>query len=434
MNQDAVQSIDELVEQFELHWQSGRPEEIRQILAPVSDPALRRQALLELIAVDLEYRWRAANDSSAAGGQSLRCLFCLEDYVSQWPELGTPAELPLDLIAEEYRIRHRWGDRPEIAAYEARFPIHGLPEALQKSAQELALELPASPESASTNVNAAGAPAPETPGPREFDSQGETLSIAAAESCYSPPPATTTTWGRYELLAVLGQGGMGTVYRAYHPQTDRQVALKVIRADRLPPLDSQERRDVLARFQQEVQAAARLEHDHIVRVYEVGKQDEQPYFSMQFVAGQNLHQRLLDGPLPEREAARLLLPVTRAIEAAHAQGVVHRDIKPHNILLDESGRPWVSDFGLAKCLDYDAYETRTGMVLGTPPYMSPEQARGASVDHRTDVYALGATLYELLTGRPPFRAASSMETLRLVMDTDAVAPLRLNPAISRDLE
>ena len=223
---------------------------------------------------------------------------------------------------------------------------------------------------------------------------------------------------------------MGVVYRASQSSLGREVAVKMILRGQLASQADRQR------FEAEAQAAAKLDHPGIVPVYEVGEIDGRPYFSMKHVRGTTLAQRLADGPLPSREAARILAAVARAIHFAHMRGVLHRDLKPSNILLDEHGEPHVTDFGLAKQLTEAGSMTRTGAVLGTPAYMAPEQAAGirGQVGPQSDVYSLGVILYHMLTGRPPFQAASPAEMVMLVLEQDPVPPRMLNPKADRDLE
>jgi predicted Ser/Thr protein kinase/ribosomal protein S27E len=243
------------------------------------------------------------------------------------------------------------------------------------------------------------------------------------------PPARPRLVGDYRIERELARGGMGVVYQALQLGLNRPVALKMILAGaHASAADVQ-------RFKIEAEAAARLDHPGIVPIYEIGEHQGQAFFSMAFVPGQSLAARIADGPLPPREAARLVVAVAEAVQYAHERGVIHRDLKPANILLDEHGHPKVSDFGLAKRLQDDSGLTATGQVMGTPSYMPPEQAGGkAEVGPLADVYALGATLYALTTGRPPFQAATAMDTLLQVLGQEPVSPRQLNPAIDRDLE
>lgn len=234
----------------------------------------------------------------------------------------------------------------------------------------------------------------------------------------------------YELEEEIGRGGMGVVYRARQLSLNRTVAIKMISDSRATRSDSHKR------FLAEAEANARLEHPGIVSVYEVNEFQGHPYFSMQLVRGQTLSDRLQQGPLPQRDAARMLLEVCRAIEFAHQHGILHRDIKPSNILLDANNHPCVTDFGLAKFADSQYSLTRTGAVLGTPSYMSPEQASGRSslVGPASDIYSLGSVLYHALTGRPPFLADSPMEMVLKILEDEPPLPRLLESRIDRDLE
>jgi serine/threonine protein kinase len=250
----------------------------------------------------------------------------------------------------------------------------------------------------------------------------------------APAQLPAGTFGDYDLLEEVGRGGMGIVFKARHKSLDRIVALKVLR-----PGGTGEVRE---RFDREAQAVARLQHPNIVQVYEVGETDGQAFVSLEFVDGQSLARRFQGTPLPARQAAALVETLARAMHYAHQKGVIHRDLKPANVLL--AGNPEtrleaciakVADFGLAKKLDTRG-DTHSGAVLGTPSYMAPEQAeaRSAAIDRRTDVYGLGAILYELLTGRPPFRADTPLQTLKQVVEAEPARLRLLNAAVPRDLE
>ena len=267
--------------------------------------------------------------------------------------------------------------------------------------------------------------------------------VPAGERSAAPPPAPAdrgsfipgstplpAAFGDYELLEELGRGGMGVVYRAVQRSLGRTVALKMLlRRDLASPAD-------LARFRSEAEAAARLDHPGIVSIFEVGEHDGHPFYSMRFIEGTTLARRLAAGPLPPREGAALLAKVADAVQAAHDRGVLHRDLKPSNILIDTAGEPLVSDFGLAKQLEADGSVTHTGAILGTPCYMSPEQAAGSrgDVGPTSDVWSLGAILYQMLVGRPPFQAASPMDTLLAVLEADPPLPRSVARDADRDLE
>ncbi len=233
----------------------------------------------------------------------------------------------------------------------------------------------------------------------------------------------------YEVEAVLGQGGVGVVFRARNLRLGRAVALKMLLAGAYAgPTE-------LARFQREAEVVASLCHANIVQVYEVGDHEGRPYFTMELVDGGSLAQKLTATP-PVRWAAELVAALADAVAVAHSAGIVHRDLKPANILLTADGTPKISDFGLARRLEGEDRLTWTGTAVGTPSYMAPEQASGTSgpVGPAADVYGLGAVLYELLTGRPPFRGGTALETFRQVLADQPVPPSRLNPRVPRDLE
>jgi tRNA A-37 threonylcarbamoyl transferase component Bud32 len=257
------------------------------------------------------------------------------------------------------------------------------------------------------------------------------LSEANADRSGPALPAEEVACFRdYELIHKIAQGGMGVVFKARQKALNRLVALKMILAGRLATEAE------VQRFRAEAEAAAQLDHPGIVPIYEVGEHTGQHYFSMGFVEGDSLAVRVKDGPLPPQEAARLIEQVARAVDYAHRRGIIHRDLKPANVLLDREGQPRITDFGLARMAASESHLTASGQVVGTPSYMPPEQAAGASdqIGPAADVYALGATLYCLLTGRPPFQAASVLETLQQVLEQEPVPPRQLNAAVPHDLE
>ena len=237
-------------------------------------------------------------------------------------------------------------------------------------------------------------------------------------------------FGDYELVEEIARGGMGVVYRARQTNLNRIVALKMILAGQFAGQED------VQRFYTEAEAAAQLDHPGIVPIFEIGEHQGQHYFSMAYVQGESLGEKVADGPLRPLEAAAIVRSICTAMAYAHERGVIHRDLKPANILLDANGQPKVTDFGLAKKTSGDSGLTGTGQILGTPAYMPPEQASGSADDvgPLADVYSLGAILYCLVTGRPPFQAASPMDTLLQVLEQDPVSPRQLNRDVSKDLE
>src|SRR5207302_8740023 len=236
--------------------------------------------------------------------------------------------------------------------------------------------------------------------------------------------------GDYELLEEIGRGGQGVVFRSRQKSLNRTVALKVI------SLGQWASKAHLKRFSLEAEAAAHLEHPGIVPIHEVGERDGQCYFSMKFVEGGQLDEVVRRAPMSIRQGAELIAKVARTVHYAHEHGILHRDIKPGNILLDAKGEPHLTDFGLARLVETESTVTRTLEVLGTPSYMAPEQAAGnkAQLTSATDVYGLGAVLYQLLTGHPPFAGSTTYETVRMVLETQPRQPRLCNPKVDRDLE
>ena len=241
-------------------------------------------------------------------------------------------------------------------------------------------------------------------------------------------PATPQSFGKYELLEEIGRGGMGVVFRARQTDLDRLVAIKMILSSRLASADD------VGRFHAEAKAAGSLRHPNIVAIHDAGEVHGQHFFAMDFVEGRSLAQALADGPFEPKQAAECLAAIGKAVQYLHEHHIIHRDLKPSNILLAPDGTPFVTDFGLAKALAFDSPHTETGTMVGTLGYMPPEQTLGEPATPRSDVYSLGAILFELLTGRPPFQNASPFDTLMQVMEEDPPRLRKLNRNVPLTLE
>jgi serine/threonine-protein kinase len=399
-----------LVRQLQALWEQRQQPDADALLraAGVSSPA----EVAEVLAADQWQRWHA--------GQRLS----VEDYLARHPALAADPTALLALAYGEFLIREEFGEGPTAAEYLARFP---------QCADGLGRQF---------EFHGAFAEADAT-----FDG-GEQGPVKAV-----PPQAAPAVPG-YELLGEVGRGGMGVVYKARQRGLHRLVAVKMLRAG------VEAGPDELARFRTEAEAVARLQHPNIVQIYEVGEVDGRPFLSLEFVDGHSLNSYLAGTPQPPAAAAALVEVLARAMAVAHQHGIVHRDLKPSNILLatargmspahagaGQRGAlaslvPKIADFGLAKLLPGRVraaapdVQTQSGVILGTPSYMAPEQARGRSkeVGPSADLYALGAIFYECLTGRPPFAAESSWETLRQVIHDEPVPPSSLQPKLPRDVE
>ncbi len=334
----------------------------------------------------------------------------IEEYLAEADPGLLPALLE-ELLRVELELRRRDGEHPTPAEYTARFPQYA-------GSIEAAFGLAPDRSAAS--------------GPRhELPTIARPTTDGGAD--YNGEPASGDCiryFGDYEIVREIARGGMGVVFQARQVSLNRPVALKMILAGQLA-----DETDV-RRFYTEAEAAANLDHPGIVPIFEVGQHEGQHYFSMGFIDGHSLAERLAEGPLAAREAAGLIRRVALAIEYAHQRGVVHRDLKPANILLDQNGNPRVTDFGLAKKVQGDSGLTGSGQIMGTPSHMPPEQAGGrrGEVGPAADVYALGATLYALVTGRPPIQAATAMDTVIQVLSDEPVSPRSLNPAVERDID
>ncbi len=392
--------INRVREQFETVWRTGKPqvEDYLQRVAEQHRPSL----VAELLAVDIQFR-RQAGESPTA-----------DDYLPQLPD-------QVDAVSQFFATQAMQETEP------------------QSPADATASMLP----SADTKKTIAGAPDSPTDATAAMLPSGnmdKTIAGAPYNARDSHRPAADgQAFSGYELIEKLGEGGMGIVWKARQRTAGgRLVAIKLIRPDKLSKYHENDRREMLQRFKNEAEAAARLDHDHITTVYDVGEFEGQPYYAMKYVEGQSLADMLKDGPLTNAKAARYAKQIASALAAAHEASVLHRDLKPHNVMIDASNdRALLTDFGLAKLVGEDSSLTlldRT-VVFGSPPYMSPEQARhSGKVTESADIYSLGATLYHLLVGRPPFHAASLQDTLRQVEEKEPTPLRQLNPEVSRDLE
>jgi serine/threonine protein kinase len=398
-----------ILDRFESDWARGDLcPEISSYLPDdgESSKVPRRELLIGLVMIDLERRWRSGGGwlpTIAITDGALPHKPMLEEYLARFPELGSHADLSTKLIAQEYRVRKEWGDQPSHEEYFRRFPS----KTAFLSGALFSIE--------------AGAALDTT-----VDSAQSIASGCTEADAFS----TGRAFGQYELLEEIARGGMGVVYKAWQKNANRIVAVKMILSGHLA--DQEE----VKRFEREAEAAANLDHPGIVPIYDVGTVAGQHYFSMGFVEGRSLKVCLTEGTFPSRRAADVLVTIADAVEYAHQKGIVHRDLKPANVLMDSENRPRVTDFGLAKRLNSDNALTATGQVMGTPSYMPPEQAAG-KLEHigpTADVYSLGAVLYELLTGRPPFMAATLLETLMQVLENEPVSPRALNPTVDKDIE
>jgi tetratricopeptide (TPR) repeat protein len=379
-----------LLEHFERDWEQGKAPALEDVLRQVEPSEDRGWLLQELVKIDLEYRWRArrahqvellatATPEDVRPAEGPR----LEEYLARYPELGSAL---LDLLGEEYRARRLGGDRPSAADYRGRFP---------ELSTALADLLP--------HIDA------------EIAAEGGAIGMAPDD---------------FEVLGELGRGATGVVFKARQRSLGRLVALKMLHTQ--GPTGRRE----LGRFQTEARLAANLVHPNIVHIHEIGTAAGRPYLCLEYVGGGTLSDRLAAASLPPADAAGLLETLARAVHHAHLRGVVHRDLKPANVLLTDDGTPKITDFGLAKEVDRESGHTQTGAVLGTPCYMAPEQAagHGREVGPAADVHALGAILYEALTGRPPFKGTTVLETLEQVKNDEPIPPRRFRPGLPRDLE
>jgi serine/threonine-protein kinase len=357
--------------------------------AGLVDPAAKRPRapLPQAILIDracarFEDAWRL--------GQALRIETILDEFG------GDRTLLLAELLALELELRQSAGERPAIGSYHERFPDQG--DLVERAFGDF------------TRFEAG-----------RIASIGEPSILARGLE-------PTRRFGDYELLGELARGAMGVVYRARQVSLDRVVALKMILSGQFASEAE------IRRFRAEAEAAAQLDHPNIVPIFEVGRHQGHAFFSMKLIGGGNLARHLTHYLGDPQAVARLMASIARTIQHAHRKGMIHRDLKPSNILIDESGQPLIADFGLVKRAGDGSSLTASGVLLGTPAYMAPEQVAGDEAAPAADIYSLGAILYQLLTGRPPFRGGTVAETLAQVLEHDPVPPRRVRPSISRELE
>ncbi len=391
---------DELAARYQQLWASSAPVDLGSFVREHSP--LDGACLVELVRIDLIERARG----------NLRKP--LEAYLDEFPALTEQREWVLDLLDAEICCAENCGKMPETEDYLRRFPAY---------ADEIRVMF---------EIQAWEHASSQTVFPSDTSKADESVGGATAETDFDdrlqiPRQRSTSD---YQLGDVLGRGASGIVCKARDLKLDRVVAIKRLRTG-----DAATERDRL-RFQTEAQAAARLSHPNIVKILDFGDLDGEPFLAMEYIGGRSLKERFADGPLPVSEAVCLGQQIAEALHYAHLHRVLHRDIKPGNILIDMDGRPLISDFGLAKRLGETAGLTSTGDVLGTPGYMSPEQALGerGQVTVRSDVYGLGGLLYAMVTGRPPITGGDIADTLRRVILDDPTPPRQWNSAVDRDLE
>jgi len=424
-------------------------------------PEASRRMLLKLVMIDLERRWRrdsevpkaetpAPTDETVQSAPGERPL--LEDYTGRFPALGPVDQLPADMIAFEYRVRHLWGDRPQHSEYFARFPDrrNEIAAGMIEIDRELARNeetIEGSPRQSDTDrtqqPKALKIRCPHCRNPVEIvddtplaeiscPSCGSSFGVigdeALAHETRGGSQRRRQTVGHFELLEQIGYGAFGSVWKARDTQLDRIVAVKLPRRGQLTAEETE-------KFVREARAAAQLRHPNIVSVHEVGLEDDLIYIVSDFIDGMSLADRLTGPSLSFREAAELCTAVADALHYAHEQGVIHRDLKPSNIMITSAGEPCLMDFGLAKREAGEMTVTMDGEIIGTPAYMSPEQAKGEAhaADRRSDVYSFGVILFEVLTGERPFRGNMRM-LLKQVIGDESPSPRKLDGRIPRDLE
>ncbi|MEM0926644.1 MAG: serine/threonine-protein kinase, partial [Planctomycetota bacterium] len=393
--------------EFDSSWQ---PEALDEFVARIDsseDPQFGAVLLAELVRIDLQRSWQSG------------CGRSLEDYLEKYASLGDRETVPTDLIVAEFEARQVSEAGAEIASYEVRFPKQF--SGFRRAVQDRVDSQPGT--DSQPGANATPQASIDT---SRLDEVRDTKSIPKTVESGGLPPE----FGRYRIVKELGAGAMGMVYLAVDTQLDRKVALKT------PSFVGHDHEELVARFYREARSAAKLQHRNICQIYDVGEIDGRHFISMAFVKGHCLSKFIRPDKLPpQRTTAILVQRLAIAMAEAHRHKVIHRDLKPANIMIDRSKQPIVMDFGLARELDAESQFTRSGLAVGTPAYMSPEQIRGEleDVGVHADIYALGVILYELLTGRLPFRGTIAKVVYKIVHE-QPVPPSELRAGIDSQLE
>ena len=448
------------IDAFEQAWQNGQTPQIRDFLSPtlsgLGDASLPMSTLLELVLVDLWHRWRRARTSTGLAASSavpsasalknrsdaLPVRPLLEDYVREFPELGSLRELPLDAVAEEYRARLRWGSGANDAEYVARFPAR---------AEELPACLAAVRDEVYGLLSSADA------GTIEFVEPLAPVAACAAPASHvaSPPPrghpsrppastrvpgagAQPMVVGRYQIIGPLDEGGQACVYRAVHPELARELVIKLGRNPIQAPTMGTWCPTVQDRLLAESRILAELDDPAIARVFDAGIHEGLPYVAMEYVRGPHLRQYFEQHRPNARQSAAIIATCARGLAKAHARGITHQDLKPKNIVIDETGQPRILDFGLATFRHaWNESMAEPGTISGTPEYMPPEQAAGETslIGPRSDVFALGGVLYFLLAGHAPFHGKDVLDSLTKArachFDSAALRKRDIPPALVR---
>ena len=415
----AWDEVDEAVARLEKSWHASRGAELSQLVLGLAHP-VRRLVLVTLIKVDQEYRWEAGHRKT------------LEEYLAEWPELRDTPDAIGELLTAECVTRAAREGLPTAKELQTRFPD-------VFSQIDLAI-IEAEVESGSAlvqNMNRA---------PSRPNTLQQTLDSTPSQKSDPPAMIARECFGRYEIRGLLGRGGMGTVYRAYDTHLEREVALKI------PHFDPSLEPVVIERLIREAKAAASIEHPNICTIFDAGQVGETPFIAMRLIEGRSLAARMQDSPMDPHEAVQIVRKLAVALETAHSHGIVHRDIKPSNVMIDQTGEPQLTDFGLARRTrgegklaegqpnraaqrPQEGHLTVSGAFMGTPAYMSPEQAKGDPVDSRSDVYGAGVLLYQMVTAKLPFPTDGPLDkVLNRIASSEPPSPRTFCPELDVSLE